>query len=107
MNQRVEWAELKMTASRDEHEKNLQALPRLHIYQTNRNVKCKICEFSNHKWITQYAECKVDGCLVLYKIVSCDFASKWQINNKNEHNHNQENIAKRGIAQPFKDIIND
>ncbi len=78
-----EYAVLETLGTVEEYTKHLLALPRYHIYQTNRNVRCKFCKSAEHKWQTQYAECKVEDCIVKYKLVSCKFAMKWQILIKN------------------------
>jgi hypothetical protein len=74
----------------------MQTLPSYHIYQKNRQVRCKFCEFAQHKWETQYAECKISECNVKFKLIACSFAKTWEIFKKHDHSHTNEKIVLRG-----------
>jgi hypothetical protein len=107
MSAKLPWAVKDSLTTREAYLEKLQSYPRHHVYQTNRNTKCKFCEQAQHKRLTQYAECKVKDCKVKYKFISCEFASKRQISMSDEHNHTNEHIRQRGMAAPFKQIVND
>jgi hypothetical protein len=49
----------------------------------------------------------ISECNVKYKFITCSFAKTWEIFTKHDHSHTNEKIVLRGIASPFKSVVND